>query len=182
MKKIRFAGILIVLLFLRFALVFPYNDVIKGDMASHINGNDKIGLYINDVGGGIAYMYIKSFFYPSYEQDPMYQSVENFSFQYSQPIAFSVDSIDVYHNSYRYSYWGDTNATQPQLSPGEYTLTNKFDAYLYVTLDGLADTTKFPITTYFPPRYSKVSTANFNDTIRQCCNQEFCNIPYRWMY
>ena len=136
-----------------------YNNVIQGQIATLLAGNDEVKITVSDVGGRIKYLRLKTFYYPSYDNDPMYQSIENFGFTYNPSITSTGDHTDADGNQYRYSFWGNPNNNSPQIGVGDYVLTNTFDGYFYVDLNGLRDSSTYPISVALPPdvqRYLQV--------------------------
>jgi|GEM_PF-1599676 len=135
--------------------VVSYNNVISGIIGTALDGSDHVKVTVYQTGGGIQYLRLKSFHYPSYENDPMYQSIENFNFGYAPWITSFEDHTDADANQYRYSFWGDPNVGSPQVGIGDYVLTNTFECWSSVDLDGLRDSSTYPISVTLPPEVER---------------------------
>lgn len=129
-----------------------YGNVIGGEMAASMNLNDRSGFAITDTGGGVASLKIFTVYYPDYDDPPMYQTC-NASLSYSYPITLYYDSTDSEGNPGRVSLWGDPSSGHLPL--GKYTVHWGGDIGVYVGLDGLRDSTQFPILISFTPDVSK---------------------------
>jgi hypothetical protein len=130
--------------------VVSYNNIISGIIGTALDGSDELTITVSQTGGGIQYLRLKSFHYPSYEIDPVYQSIENLTFGYTPGITSFEDHSDADGNQYRYSFWGDPGVGSPQVGIGDYSLTNTFECWSSVELDGLRDTSVYPISVTLP--------------------------------
>jgi transglutaminase-like putative cysteine protease len=136
------------------------SNVISGEMVAYMNVNDKFGCTVVDTGTGLAAIKFFTVYYPNYDDPPMYQT-SNTSLSYSYPTTLYYDSTDSEGNSGRVSWWGDPGGGV-HLPLGEYSVNWSGDVGVYVDLDGLRDSTQFPISISFTPDVSKYLEATPN--------------------
>ncbi len=124
--------------------------------------------------GQIQFLRVKTFHYPDYDANPMYQDIQGFAFAYSPPITSTTDGSDADGNSYRYSWWGSSTDPYPgEIDEGLFELSCTFMAQLENTLDGMPSTTSFPLPYgSIPPDVQRYLDPG---TYTQCDEQEIVN-------
>lgn len=126
---------------------FASTNAMSGHMGTYVYGNDRYGVRVTNVGGGICGLRLKTFEYPDYSANPMDQTISNFTPYYSPAITSIQQYSDDDGNLYRYSWWGASTNPCPcsSVPVGLYKLTYYFNATLMSTLDGMPSSTAFPI-------------------------------------
>jgi hypothetical protein len=118
------------------ASCFADTYVLCNYMTTYLDGLDQYGVIVHDAGGGLRYIRVKVYEYPTFAGDPNSQSFSSVSYvYYPDTTSLVVGLDDQFGNAYREIWWG--HAAGPcTLDAGWYRTLEYFSAYVDATLDG----------------------------------------------
>jgi len=154
MKKTLVATFIFLIPVLASNVCHCYNNIISGKMCSYLDIHDSLVFVLEDTGGGISHFYPRIYRYMTYgDLDPMRQRIFSDSFFFDPEVYWVIDRIDYANNHYREPYWGNPSKPDTSVLPGEYKTIIRAEVEICVNLDGINDTTSYPIPSNSIPWY-----------------------------
>lgn len=156
MNKVFVGSFVFLTVVLTTSVCFAYNNIISGDGCSDIDIHDSIIVVLTDTGVGVSHFYPRIYRYMGYGglyPDPVVQRIFSDSFSYDPSVNRVLYRHDYAGNSILEPYCGDPENPDTSVLPGEYKITIMADAQICMVLDGIPDSTSYPISSYYLPQY-----------------------------